>query len=301
MTTLGERLSPMEDQYLGIMEKILYTGTDVPDRTGTGTREIFGPQLHCDLADGFPILTTKEVRWRKAFAELAWMIHGKTNVRDLNALGVGYWDDWADPETGELGPVYGAQWRSWPSIGDHGCVTGGIDQLSQAVETLKTNPHSRRIIVSAWNPSQLDEMRLPPCHLYYQFNVAGGRLNLMMVQRSADWFLGVPFNICQYAALCHIVARLTDLKPGELIMNFGSAHLYRNHLEQAKEQRSREPHPMPQLKFVDEVEVDEATAKVFDLPEVKLLPLHSLRQFTHKHLVIENYEHHPAIKAPISV
>lgn len=282
----------MEAQYLQVMRQILGSGVEQRDRTGTGTLEVWGPQISCDLADGFPILTTKEVRWRKAIAELAWMMYGHTNTSELHKLGVKYWDKWAD-EKGDLGPVYGAQWRKWRAAGAGG-FDAEIDQLAAAINTLTNNPTCRRIIVSAWNVGEVPDMRLPPCHLYYQFNVQNGRLNTMAVMRSADWFLGVPFNIVMYAALTHIVAYCTDLQPGRLVMNFGSAHLYLNHLDQAREQLTRDPFPMPEARlesFFDHPDALEAAGGDADL----LFEL-----FQPKHFELLNYSHHPFIAAEVS-
>lgn len=228
-------------QYLDLLRRILDTGTDRSDRTGTGTRSVFGHQMRFDLADGFPLLTTKKLHLKSIIHELLWIISGDTNVRYLQDNGVRIWNEWAAPD-GSLGPVYGHQWRHWPDG-----KGGEIDQLAQAVETIRHNPDSRRIIVSSWNPADLPDMALPPCHCFYQFYVANGKLSLQLYQRSADCFLGVPFNIASYALLLLMTAQVTGLQPGEFVHTLGDAHLYLNHLEQARLQLTREPRPLPQM------------------------------------------------------
>ena len=230
-------------QYLDLMQHVLEHGCDKTDRTGTGTRSVFGYQMRFDLAAGFPLLTTKKLHLRSIIHELRWFLQGSTNIGYLKANGVSIWDEWAD-ENGELGPVYGYQWRSWPAPGG-----GHIDQIANVVQQIKTNPDSRRLMVSAWNPALVDEMALPPCHALFQFYVADGRLSCQLYQRSADIFLGVPFNIASYALLTLMVAQVCNLKPGEFIHTLGDAHLYRNHFEQAKLQLSRTPKRLPELKL----------------------------------------------------
>lgn len=229
-------------QYLELLQHVLDHGHEKSDRTGTGTRAVFGWQSRYDLTEGFPLLTTKKLHTRSIIHELLWFLRGDTNVRSLNEVGVSIWNEWADPESGELGPVYGYQWRSWPSPDG-----GSVDQIAKLVEGLRTNPDSRRHIVTAWNPGQVDEMALPPCHCLFQFYVAGGKLSCQLYQRSADIFLGVPFNIASYALLTHMVAQAVDLEPGEFIHTLGDAHLYNNHLEQARLQLSRQPGRLPRL------------------------------------------------------
>jgi thymidylate synthase len=262
-------------QYLDLMQRILDEGVPKRDRTGTGTRSIFGHQMRFDLADGFPLLTTKKVHLKSIIHELLWFLRGETNVRYLNEHGVTIWNEWAD-ENGELGPVYGYQWRSWP--GQHGET---VDQISDVIERIRTQPDSRRLIVSAWNVSELPAMALPPCHLLFQFYVADGKLSCQMYQRSADVFLGVPFNIASYALLTMMVAQVTDLEPGEFIHTLGDAHLYENHLEQAQLQLTRDPRPLPQM------HLDPAVRPIFD--------------FDYEHFRLENYQPHPHIPAPIAV
>ncbi|HEX3600909.1 MAG TPA: thymidylate synthase [Lacipirellulaceae bacterium] len=262
-------------QYLDLLQRILDEGTPKGDRTGTGTRSVFGHQMRFDLADGFPLVTTKKVHLKSIIYELLWFLSGDTNVRYLKEHGVTIWDEWAD-EQGELGPVYGYQWRSWT-----GRQPESIDQISQVVEQIRTNPDSRRLIVSAWNVADLPAMALPPCHLMFQFYVADGRLSCQMYQRSADVFLGVPFNIASYALLTMMIAQVTDLEPGEFIHTFGDAHLYENHLEQARLQLSREPRPLPTM-HID--------------PRVK-----SIFEFQYESFRLENYDPHPRIAAPIAV
>lgn len=262
-------------QYLELLRRITEEGTDRPDRTGTGTRSVFGHQMRCDLADGFPLLTTKKLHLRSIVHELLWFIHGDTNVAGLHEHGVTIWDEWADEE-GELGPIYGAQWRRWRTADG-----GTIDQLARLVEAIREDPTSRRLVVSAWNVGELDAMALPPCHLLFQFYVARGRLSCQLYQRSADVFLGLPFNIASYALLTMMVAQVTDLAPGELILSLGDAHLYSNHFEQAREQLAREPRPLPEMRLD---------------PGVK-----DLEAFRFEHFELTRYTPHPHIKAPIAV
>ena len=261
--------------YLDLMRRILEHGTRKNDRTGTGTLSIFGAQLRFDLNDGFPLLTTKKVHLKSIIHELLWFLKGETNVRYLRENGVSIWDEWAD-ENGELGPVYGYQWRSWPAPdGRH------IDQISQVLEQLRRNPDSRRMIVSAWNVADLDRMALMPCHAFFQFYVADGRLSCQLYQRSADVFLGVPFNIASYALLTMMVAQVAELRLGEFVHTFGDTHLYLNHLEQAREQLSRAPRPLPTMKLD---------------PSVK-----DLFAFKYDDFRLEGYDPHPAIRAPVAV
>ncbi len=262
-------------QYLELMRHVYDNGTVKTDRTGTGTKSVFGYQMRFDLAEGFPMVTTKKLHLRSIIHELLWFLKGDTNIQYLKDNGVSIWDEWAD-ENGNLGPVYGAQWRSWPSAdGRH------IDQISQVIEQIKRTPDSRRIIVSAWNVGELDNMALPPCHAFFQFYVAEGRLSCQLYQRSADIFLGVPFNIASYALLTMMMAQVTDLQPGGFIHTLGDAHLYSNHLEQAQLQLSREPLPLPTLKM------NPAIKNLFD--------------FTFDDFEVVGYESHPHIKAPVAV
>jgi len=263
-------------QYLALVRDILETGVDRPDRTGVGTRGVFGRQMRFDLADGFPLLTTKKLHVKSIVAELLWFLRGDTNVRWLQAQGVSIWDEWADPETGELGPVYGKQWRSWAA--PDGRV---IDQIANVVDALKTNPNSRRHIVSAWNPADVDDMALPPCHCLFQFHVADGRLSCQLYQRSADVFLGVPFNIASYALLTAMTAQVVGLKPGAFVHTLGDAHLYANHFEQARLQLTRAPFAPPRLHLA---------------PHKR-----DLAAFELEDIAFEGYQAHPAIKAPIAV
>jgi len=262
-------------QYLDLLEKVLETGADRGDRTGTGTRSIFGHQMRFDLAEGFPMITTKKLHLKSIIHELLWFLKGDTNVAYLNEHGVKIWDAWAD-ENGELGPVYGAQWRSWPAADGR-----QIDQISQLVAQIRDNPASRRHIVSAWNPALVDDMALPPCHCLFQFYVANDRLSCQLYQRSADIFLGVPFNIASYALLTMMIAQVTGLKPGEFIHTFGDAHLYMNHFEQARLQISREPLALPTMHLNPDVT--------------------DLFAFTYDDFQLEGYESHAHIKAPIAV
>ena len=228
-------------QYLDLLRDVLDNGTDRPDRTGTGTRSVFGRQARFDLAKGFPLLTTKKLHIKSIVYELLWFLRGETNVRWLQERGVKIWDEWAD-ENGDLGPVYGSQWRSWPD-GEGGT----IDQIANVVHSIKTKPDSRRHIVTAWNPAEVDDMALPPCHCLFQFYVADGKLSCQLYQRSADLFLGVPFNIASYALLTQMMAQVTGLEPGEFVHSFGDLHLYHNHFDQARLQLSRAPRPLPRL------------------------------------------------------
>ena len=231
-------------QYLDICARILADGVDKGDRTGTGTRSIFGAQMRFDLNDGFPLLTTKRLPFRVIAEELFWFLRGETNVRSLQAKGVHIWDEWAD-EKGNLGPIYGKQWRSWPVTDTRGWVE--IDQIAEVIEQIKTNPDSRRLIVSAWNVGEIDRMALPPCHMIFQFYVAEGKLSCQLYQRSADMFLGVPFNIASYALLTHLIADQCGLGVGEFVHTLGDAHIYANHVDQVQEQMTREPRKMPEI------------------------------------------------------
>ncbi len=262
-------------QYLDLLQKIVDSGVSKSDRTGTGTRSIFGHQMRFDLADGFPLVTTKKVHLKSIIYELLWFLRGDTNVRYLHEHNVTIWDEWAD-EQGELGPVYGYQWRSWT-----GRQPESIDQISNVIEQIRTNPDSRRLIVSAWNVADLPAMALPPCHLLFQFYVADGRLSCQLYQRSADVFLGVPFNIASYALLTMMFAQVTDLKPGEFVHTLGDAHLYENHLEQAQLQLGREPRALPSM------HLDRSVKSIFD--------------FEYESFQLENYDPHPKIAAPIAV
>ena len=262
-------------QYLDLLNRILDEGVEKGDRTGTGTTSVFGHQLRFDLARGFPLLTTKKLHLRSIIHELLWFLKGETNTAYLKENGVGIWDEWAD-EDGNLGPVYGHQWRSWGAAGG-----GTIDQVSQVVEQIRENPDSRRLIVSAWNVGELESMALPPCHLLYQFYVADGRLSCQLYQRSADVFLGVPFNIASYALLLLMVAQVSELEPGDFVHTFGDVHLYSNHIEQARLQLSREPRELPTLKLNREVD--------------------DIFSFRFEDFVLEDYDPHPHIKAPVAV
>jgi len=262
-------------QFHDLMERILADGAEKRDRTGTGTLSVFGHQMRFDLADGFPLITTKKLHLKSIIYELLWFLAGDTNVKYLNEHGVTIWDEWAD-ERGDLGPVYGQQWRSWPKPDG-----GAIDQIANVIEMIRRNPDSRRLIVTAWNPADVDKMALPPCHCLFQFYVANGRLSCQLYQRSADIFLGVPFNIASYALLTIMMAQVSNLKPGEFVHTFGDAHLYVNHLDQAREQLSRRPYPLPKMKLN---------------PDVKDIFGFKFEDFT-----LENYQAHPHIKAPVAV
>jgi len=261
--------------YLDLLAHILEHGTKREDRTGTGTLSVFGAQMRIPLGAGFPLLTTKKLHVRSIVHELLWFLHGETNVRSLHEHGVTIWDEWADAR-GELGPIYGKQWRAW--TGPDGRV---FDQMTEALRLIREEPTSRRILVSAWNVADLSRMALPPCHVLFQFYVAEGRLSCQLYQRSADVFLGVPFNIASYALLTHLVAEVSDLKPGDFIHTFGDVHLYLNHVEQARLQLSREPRPLPRLRLN---------------PAVR-----DLFAFTFEDIEILDYDPHPGIKAPIAV
>ena len=261
--------------YLDLLHRILAEGVEKHDRTGVGTRSVFGHQMRFDLAAGFPLVTTKKLFVKAIVYELLWFLRGETNVHLLQEHGVTIWNEWAD-ENGDLGPVYGAQWRSWPK-GD-GTT---IDQISWVVNEIKRNPDSRRLIVTAWNPADIPRQALPPCHCLFQFYVADGKLSCQLYQRSADIFLGVPFNIASYALLTMMIAQVTDLKPGEFVHSLGDAHLYMNHMEQTKEQLSREPYPLPTMRIN---------------PEVK-----DIFRFKFEDFTLENYQSHPHIKAPVAV
>jgi thymidylate synthase len=262
-------------QYLDLMRRVRTYGVRKTDRTGTGTLSVFGHQMRFDLNEGFPLVTTKKVHLKSIVHELIWFLQGDTNTAYLNAHGVSIWDEWAD-ENGDLGPIYGRQWRSWPARNGR-----GIDQIQEVVEALKTNPDSRRIIVTAWNPADIPDMALAPCHCLFQFYVADGRLSCQLYQRSADVFLGVPFNIASYALLTMMMAQVTNLKPGEFIHTFGDSHLYLNHLEQADEQLSRTP------RFLPRIELDPSVRSIF--------------QFKYEHFRLTGYDPHPHIKAEVAV
>lgn len=262
-------------QYLDLVQNILDHGVKKGDRTGTGTLSMFGYQMRFNLQDGFPSLTTKKLHLKSIIYELIWFLNGDTNIKYLNDHGVRIWDEWAD-EHGELGPVYGAQWRSW-NTGDG----RSVDQISQVIEQIKTNPNSRRLIVSAWNVAEIENMALPPCHTLFQFYVANGRLSCQLYQRSADVFLGVPFNIASYALLTMMIAQVCDLEAGDFVHTLGDAHLYLNHLEQARLQLTRQPYPLPQMR------INPAVKSIFD--------------FEYADFELLNYQAHPSIKAEISV
>lgn len=262
-------------QYLDLLKLILDTGASKEDRTGTGTLSVFGHQMRFNLADGFPLLTTKKLHIKSIVHELIWFLQGDTNIKYLKDNGVSIWDEWAD-ENGNLGPIYGHQWRSWPKPDG-----GTIDQIADVQEMIRRNPDSRRLIVTAWNPSDVPKMALPPCHLLIQFYVANGRLSCQMYQRSADVFLGVPFNIASYALLTAMMARATGLEPGDFVHTLGDAHLYRNHLDQARLQLTRAPRPLPRLKLAEGI--------------------NDVRDFRFEHVTIEGYDPHPHIKAEVAV
>ncbi|MDA2937494.1 thymidylate synthase [Acidobacteria bacterium AH-259-A15] len=262
-------------QYLDLLQHILDHGVRKEDRTGTGTLSVFGHQMRFNLAEGFPLLTTKKLHLRSIIYELLWFLSGSTNIRYLNEHGVTIWDEWADQE-GELGPIYSYQWRSWPAPGgEH------IDQISRVIEQIQSNPDSRRLIVSAWNVADIDKMKLPPCHTLFQFYVVNGRLSCQLYQRSADIFLGVPFNTASYSLLTMMIAQVCRLEQADFVHTFGDAHLYLNHLEQAKLQLTREPRPLPQMRLN---------------PQVK-----SIFEFEYEDFTLQNYDPHPHIRAPIAV
>lgn len=261
--------------YLDLLDHILTSGTDKSDRTGTGTRSVFGAQLRFNLSQGFPLLTTKKVFLKGVIHELLWFIAGDTNIKYLTDHGVHIWDEWAN-ENGDLGPVYGKQWRSWPKPDG-----GTIDQLANVVDMIRKTPDSRRLIVSAWNPAEVDDMALPPCHTLFQFYVADGKLSCQLYQRSADTFLGVPFNIASYALLTMMIAQVCGLRPGEFVHTTGDTHIYLNHFDQVREQLSREPRPLPRMRLNPDVK------SVFD--------------FVYEDFTLEGYDPWPAIKAPVAV
>ncbi len=265
----------MERAYLDLLQLILDQGIQKGDRTGTGTLSVFGHQIRCDLSAGFPLLTTKKVHLKSIIHELLWFLKGETNIGYLQAHGVSIWDEWAD-EQGELGPVYGSQWRKWPKP-----EGGTIDQISQVVHQIQTNPNSRRHLVSAWNVAEIEQMKLPPCHVLFQFYVAAGKLSCQLYQRSSDVFLGVPFNIASYSLLTMMMAQVCNLEPGEFIWTSGDTHLYLNHLEQARLQLSRQPKALPQMKIKAEVK--------------------DIFGFCYEDFELVNYDPHPAIKAPVAV
>ncbi|MBI1423420.1 MAG: thymidylate synthase [Gammaproteobacteria bacterium] len=262
-------------QYLDLMRHVRGHGVRKDDRTGTGTLSVFGYQMRFDLQQGFPLVTTKKLHLRSIIHELLWFLKGETNIRYLKENGVSIWDEWADAE-GNLGPVYGSQWRSWPTADGR-----QIDQISEVIQQIKANPDSRRLIVSAWNVGEIDHMALPPCHAFFQFYVAAGRLSCQLYQRSADIFLGVPFNIASYALLTMMMAQVTGLQPGDFVHTLGDAHLYVNHLEQTDEQLSRTPYPLPQMKL------NPAISNIFD--------------FVFEDFQLVDYQSHPHIKAPVAV
>jgi len=262
-------------QYLDLLQHILDNGVEKQDRTGTGTISWFGHQLRFNLADGFPLVTTKKLHLKSIIHELLWFLKGETNIAYLKEKGVSIWDEWAD-ENGELGPVYGKQWRSWEGAGGK-----EVDQITDLIAQIKKNPDSRRLIVNAWNVAELDKMALMPCHVLFQFYVAKGKLSCQLYQRSADVFLGVPFNIASYALLTMMIAQVCGLEPGEFIHTFGDVHIYSNHMEQVKLQLTRKPYPLPTMKMNSEIK------NIFD--------------FKFEDFVLENYQFHPAIKAPVAV
>jgi len=264
-----------DTQYEDLLRHVLAEGAHKSDRTGTGTTSVFGHQLRYDLARGFPLITTKRVHFKSVAIELLWFLRGESNVAWLRENGVTIWDEWADA-SGELGPVYGVQWRSWPTPGG-----GHIDQIAQVISQIRSNPDSRRLIVSAWNVAEIENMALPPCHAFFQFYVADGRLSLQLYQRSADLFLGVPFNIASYSMLVHMVAAQTGLSVGDLVWTGGDCHVYDNHVAQVREQLGREPYEFPTLRVRDGV------PSIFD--------------YAYEDFEVVGYEHHPAIKAPVAV
>ncbi|MEU4420403.1 thymidylate synthase [Actinoplanes sp. NPDC024001] len=263
----------VDTQYEDLLRKVLHEGTPKSDRTGTGTRSLFGERLRYDLSQGFPLITTKRVHFKSIAVELLWFLRGETNVRWLRDQGVTIWDEWAS-ESGELGPVYGYQWRSWPS------ARGNVDQISEVLDTLRRDPDSRRMIVSAWNVSDLPDMALAPCHALFQFYVADGKLSCQLYQRSADLFLGVPFNIASYALLTRMIAAQVGLAPGDFIWVGGDVHIYNNHVEQVTEQLSREAYEFPSLEIADRP---------------------SLFEYEYGDFTVVDYQHHPALKAPVAV
>ncbi|EOM77791.1 thymidylate synthase [Rhodococcus rhodnii] len=265
---------PVPTPYEDLLKLVLETGTPKADRTGTGTRSVFGHQMRFDLTQGFPLVTTKKVHLKSIVYELLWFLRGESNATWLQEHGVTIWDEWAGPN-GELGPIYGVQWRSWPTpSGEH------IDQIAQVIETLRTDPDSRRMIVSAWNVAEIPDMALAPCHAFFQFHVADGRLSCQLYQRSADLFLGVPFNIASYALLTHMVAQQAGLEVGDFVWTGGDCHIYDNHVEQVREQLTREPYPYPTL---------------------ELRRADSISDYTYEDVAVTDYRHHPAIKAPVAV
>ncbi|CAM5328378.1 thymidylate synthase [Leifsonia shinshuensis] len=267
--------TPIPTPYEDLLRDVLANGSHKSDRTGTGTRSVFGRQLRFDLSEGFPLITTKRVHFKSIAYELLWFLRGESNVGWLRDNGVTIWDEWAD-ERGELGPVYGVQWRSWPAPdGSH------IDQIQQVIDTLRRDPDSRRIIVSAWNVADIPDMALAPCHAFFQFYVADGRLSCQLYQRSADMFLGVPFNIASYALLTMMVAQQVGLEPGDFVWTGGDCHIYDNHVEQVTEQLTRDPYPAPTLRFARKPE------SIFD--------------YRYEDFVVEDYQHHPAIRAAVAV
>lgn len=277
--------------YLDLLRKVLDEGTERKDRTGTGTRSLFGYQMRIDLTEGFPLLTTKKVHTKSIIHELLWFVRGQTHVGHLQEVGVSIWDEWATSEQtarfgrkeGDLGPVYGHQWRNFGATAqpDGTFLRDGVDQLTGVVEQIRSNPDSRRLIVTGWNPKEADQVALPPCHTLFQFYVNDGRLSCQLYQRSADLFLGVPFNIASYSLLNLMIAQVCDLEPGDFVHTFGDVHLYSNHIEQAEEQLQREPRPLPQMK------IDASVKELYD--------------FRYEHFTLEAYDPHPRIKAPVSV
>jgi thymidylate synthase len=262
-------------QYLELLQHILDNGTFKEDRTGTGTYSVFGYQMRFDLSEGFPLVTTKKLHTKSIIHELLWFIRGETNIKSLNDAGVSIWDEWAD-EQGNLGPVYGAQWRAWQTADGE-----SVDQLTGLISQIKANPDSRRHIISAWNVGEIDKMALPPCHTMFQFYVADGKLSCQLYQRSADVFLGVPFNIASYALLLLMVAHVTDLQAGEFVHTFGDVHLYKNHVDQARLQLQRDPYPLPVMEIIK--------------------PADTIYDFTYEHFVLTGYSAHPHIPAPVAV